>query len=260
MTDFVNQYRDYILAAYRKGESTHSIAKVLKTYPNKIRRALEAYGEPIRNDSEAQKLSLAHGRRKHPTEGTKLSEETKEKISESCFKVAQNVSPEQKEKMKVLRKKNWDDKTDGEKDEFFKKAAVARQAAAKNGSKLEKFIQSYLTNERIWVLFHKRGLIPREDLEVDLFVPALKTAIEVDGIFHREAVFSQDELDKKRSSDMHKNGLLINAGYAMIRLKCIQKNYSTAMMREVCKKLVEKLRSIEKRFPSLNERLIEIEV
>lgn len=260
MTDFVNQYREYILKAYRGGESTHSIAEVLNTYPNKIRRALQAYGEPIRKDSEAQKLSLAQGRREHPTKGKNLSEETKEKISDACFKTAQSTSPEQKEKMKELRKKNWDEKTDEEKRQFFKKAAVARQAAAKNGSKLEKFIQSYLTNERIWVLFHKRGLIPREDLEVDLFVPALKTAIEVDGVFHFQAIFSEDELRKKRSSDMHKNGLLINAGYAMIRLKCIHKNYSTAMMREVCKKLVEKLRSIEKRFPSPSERLIEIEV
>ena len=65
-----------------KEKSTYVIAKEYNTYPNKILRLLHKYKIPIRDKSTAQVVALNSGRHPHPTEGSKHSEETKNKIRE----------------------------------------------------------------------------------------------------------------------------------------------------------------------------------
>ena len=51
----------------KKNMSTYEIAKVLDTYPNKIRRTLIKNGYELKDKSQAQKVGLAEGRSSHPT-------------------------------------------------------------------------------------------------------------------------------------------------------------------------------------------------
>ena len=53
----------------KKNMSTYEIAKVLDTYPNKIRRTLIKNGYELKDKSQAQKVALAEGRSSHPTKG-----------------------------------------------------------------------------------------------------------------------------------------------------------------------------------------------
>jgi hypothetical protein len=71
----------------RKQRSTHDIAKEHSTYPNKIRRELKQYGYELRDRGEAQAAALKNGRHKHPTRGTHLAEDVKEKISKTVTSI-----------------------------------------------------------------------------------------------------------------------------------------------------------------------------
>ena len=58
-----------------EGKSTHEIAEILGTYPNKIRRTLVSNGIELRSRSASRKKALKSGRAEHP----KRTEEVKEK-------------------------------------------------------------------------------------------------------------------------------------------------------------------------------------
>ena len=69
---FINKHKEYIIEQYVDEEkSTYEIAQELKTYPNKIRRALNTLGVPLRDKSAAQTVAINSGRHEHPTRGKK---------------------------------------------------------------------------------------------------------------------------------------------------------------------------------------------
>ena len=209
---FIEEHGQFILDNY-ESMSTYQLAEELDTYPNKIRRTLKKLGAQLKTKSEAQKQALSSGRHKHPTKGTIRDEDTKIKISESVFTYWQTLSDEDREARVETARGNWESMDEGVKDNLRQSAAEAVREAAKNGSKMEIFLKNHLTNSGLEVIFHKKGLVINSNLEVDLFLPTLKVAIEIDGPAHFFPIWGQDSLNKHIKADAEKAGLLLAGGF-----------------------------------------------
>lgn len=85
-------------------------------------------------------------------------------------------------------------------------------------------------------------------------------AIEVDGPTHFLPIWGNDKLQKQQSADIIKQGLLINSGYAVIRVRQIDKNISLTKMDDVFNAVLSIIKEVENKFPEKSKRLIEIEV
>ena len=139
-------------------------------------------------------------------------------------------------------------------------AGEAVRKAAKEGSKIEKFLCEFLRNDGYNVTFHKKGLIENDNLEIDLFIPELKTAIEIDGPAHFFPIWGQKSLDAHIAGDAKKAGLLLQKGMVLVRIRHVVKNVSERHKREMGKEILAVLEKIKKRFPSKNKRFIELEI
>lgn len=238
--------------------SWSEIAKKVNTYTNKVRRDATKLGVESRDKAEAQKLALDQGRHTHPTKGKTLDDETKQKISESQGKVWDSLTEEEKELRSKIGKEAWDKKTDQEKQEFFRKSALAIQEASRSGSKMELFIYESLLEAGYRVDRHKEHILQNEKFHIDLYVPKLRAAIEIDGPMHFEPVFGEDKLNKRQAADTQKNGLILSSGMVLIRVK-LTKRDSQRYMREVRDRLKNLLDKVEKKFPAnKSERYFEI--
>ena len=227
---FAEDNKDFLVREYvENNRSTYWISEKLGTYPNKVRRALKFLGVDLKSKSEAQSNALKSGRHKHPTKGRKRTEEERIKISEGMANHWENMSEEERDRRIALAKKQWEEMTENEKSELRSMAAEAVRRASQEGSKIEKFLKEGLTSEGYDFIFHMKGLIPAENLEVDLFVPSLKTAIEIDGPAHFLPIWGEDSLQKNIRSDAKKSGLILSKGYCMIRVKQINKNVMTIL-------------------------------
>jgi len=257
---FINKYKEFIIDQYTNHKkSTYEIAQELKTYPNKIRRALNTLGVELRDKSKAQTVAIQSGRHEHPTKGKKRTEAEKVAISNGMATYWDEMEESERERRSKISKKQWQEMSEEEKANLRKLAAEAVRKASKEGSKIEKFIYEGLTKAGYDVIFHKRGLVANDKLEVDLFVPSLKTAIEIDGPAHFLPIWGQENLERHIRADAQKAGLLINRGFVVLRVKNIIRNLSQKNMRETLAGVVEQLEKIEKEFPPITKRLIEIE-
>ena len=257
---FAEDNKDFLVREYvENNRSTYWISEKLGTYPNKVRRALKFLGVDLKSKSEAQSNALKSGRHKHPTKGRKRTEEERIKISEGMANHWENMSEEERDRRIALAKKQWEEMTENEKSELRSMAAEAVRRASQEGSKIEKFLKEGLTSEGYDVIFHMKGLIPSENLEVDLFVPSLKTAIEIDGPAHFLPIWGEDSLQKNIRSDAKKSGLILSKGYCMIRVKQINKNVSEKSKRKTLALILTELGKISKKFPAKSKRYIEIE-
>ena len=219
---FAEDNKDFLVREYvENNRSTYWISEKLGTYPNKVRRALKFLGVDLKSKSEAQSNALKSGRHKHPTKGRKRTEEERIKISEGMATHWENMSEDERERRIALAKKQWEEMTENEKSELRSMAAEAVRRASQEGSKIEKFLKEGLTSEGYDVIFHMKGLIPAENLEVDLFVPSLKTAIEIDGPAHFLPIWGEDRLKKQMNADLRKSGSLLSRGFVVIRIKTL---------------------------------------
>ena len=259
-SQFLQKHKEFIIDQYmNKNKSTYEIAQELKTYPNKIRRALKTLGVDLRDRSTAQTVAIASGRHEHPTKGKKRTEAEKIAISDGMSKFWDDMEDTERDRRSKLSKTQGDEMSEEEKANLRKLAAAAVRKASKEGSKIEKFIHEGLTAAGYEVIFHKRGLIANDKMEVDLFLPVLKTAIEIDGPAHFLPIWGETNLQKHIRADAQKAGLLINRGYAVLRVKNIIRNLSSKNMRDALNAVIVELQKIEKKFPSPSKRLIEIE-
>ena len=101
-------------------------------------------------------------------------------------------------------------------------------------------------------------LIPAENLEIDLYIPSLKTIIEVDGPSHFLPIWGEDKLQKQVNADLRKSGSLLSRGYAIIRVKSLGQE-SLSKREELIECVLEKLKKIENKFPPRSKRFIEVE-
>jgi very-short-patch-repair endonuclease len=247
-----------IVRLYKSGEySTYELAEKFDTYPNKIRRVLRKNGVALRSKSAAQKNALKKGRASHPTKGKVQSKATRRKISDSQGRVWDNMSEEERQKRSDNGKDAWNKKSNEEQSQLIRKAQDAIRESSKKGSKLERFLLKELTEAGLKVEFHKDHWLRNQNLQVDLFLPDLRAAIEVDGPSHFKPVWGVENLIKNQKADRQKTGLVLASGLVMIRIKQ-NKKLSQRYQRKVINRLLELLKKIEDKYPEENERYFEI--
>jgi len=233
------------------------IAKLFDTYPNRVRRDAHKLGVKSRDKSEAQKVALSEGRQSHPTEGKKQSQATKNKISESQGQVWDTLTAEDRERRSKIGVEAWNKKTDSERADFFKRSQEAIQRASQHGSKVELFLFDNLVQNGYRVDKHKEHLLQNERFHIDLYVPSCRVAIEVDGPIHFEPLFGQEKLEKRQALDQAKNGLILSAGMALIRVR-LNKRESQRYLRTIWSNVSDILNKVEDKFPPKHERYFEI--
>lgn len=214
------QKKALLIQSYeRDKKSFGDIAKETGTYANKIRRDAIKYKIQIRDKSEAQQNALESGKIKHPTKGKKRPDNVKQKIGLSVLHSWENLSEDEIIKRKNIARQNWNNKDDNEKENLLKQANAAVRETSKTGSKLEKFLLDKLLGAGYNVEFHKEQSILNTKLQIDLFIPKLNVAIEVDGPSHFEPVWGDDALKRNKKYDNKKTGLIIGKGLFLIRIK-----------------------------------------
>lgn len=80
--------------------------------------------------------------------------------------------------------------------------------------------------------------------EIDIYLPELKFAIEVDGITHIKPIFGEETLKRTQASDKLKTLLLEDAGIKLYRVVLPEKSgdYYTFLKSEVPDKLVVEIK------------------
>jgi len=219
------------------------IAEQFNTYPNKIRRFLMKHGYALKSRAESQKLALKSGRKKHPTAGRKRTDEEKIKISKSVADNWEKIDQKEKARRAKISKERWDGLSEIQKEKMRESSVSAIRDAGKNGSKIEKFIAKEL-GKLYRLEYHKRDLIVNSNLEIDLYVPDLKTVIEIDGPSHFLPIWGEEKLQKQIKADLDKNGLILSKGFSIIRIKML-KRIPIGRRQDLVNTIVKKLKNIE---------------
>ena len=167
------------------------------------------------------------------------------------------MSDEDRQKRSDNGKDAWNKKSEEEKNQLIRKAQDAIRESSKIGSKMERFLLQRLTEEGFRVDFHKDHWLRNQQLQVDLFLPEFRAAIEVDGPSHFKPVWGMDNLIKNQRADRQKTGLILGSGLVMIRIKQ-EKKLSQRYQREVENGLFKLLKRIKEKYPKENERYFEI--
>lgn len=251
-----NDKKQFLIEQYQKlGKSFNDIAQDVGTYSNKIRRDAIKYKIPIRDKSQAQKNALSSGKTKHPTKGTKRSETVKSKIGKGVMDSWENLSDEEIDNRKKIARTNWENLSEDTKADILRNANMAVREASKTGSKLEKYILNRLLGDKYRVDFHKEHFLSNTKLQIDLFLPSLNIAIEVDGPSHFKPVWGNDSLSRNKKYDNKKTGLILGKGWVLIRI--VQtKDFSKAQANKTYNILSDILNNIKNKFPDKDSRLI----
>lgn len=254
----MSDFEDKVAKMYNEqNKSTYEIAKDLNTYPNKIRRTLKKMGYELKDKSEAQKTALASGRSSHPTQGKKRTMDERVKISSSLVDYWSDMTEKEKARRSQIAKKNWRNMTAEQKEAMRSKGIAAIQNAATKGSKLERVLQKRLLGAGFNSRMHE-VIIPAENLEIDLYIPDLKTIIEVDGPSHFLPIWGEDKLQKQINADLRKSGTLLSKGYVVIRVKSLGQE-SLSKQEEIIENVITHLKTISSKFPPRSKRFIEVE-
>lgn len=239
-------------------KSFADIANELGTYANRIRRDAIAFNIPIRDKSEAQKNALQSGKHCHPTKGKQRENDTKTKIGLGVMKAWENLDDNEILERKQKSKENWEQLDDDAKQNIIKMANNAVRLASKTGSKLEKFLFENLIQMGYKVEFHKEQTLSNTKLQIDLFLPSINTAIEVDGPSHFLPVWGKEALSKNKKYDNKKQGLILGKGSVLIRIKQT-KDFSKTRALLVMQSLKSLLDQIQTKFPEADNRVFTIE-
>lgn len=257
--EFARINKETIIRLYvKEGKSSHEIAEQFKTYPNKIIRALNYLGIPKRSYAEAQSLALKNGRSSHPTLGSPLTDEHKAKIGKERSKAWAKTPEKERERLASLSRDQWNAMSEEERVELRRMAMAAVREASKSGSKSEKFIRSGLEEVGYKVEYHKRDLVPSSKLEVDMFLPELRTAIEIDGPGHFSPIWGESKYRKQVEADTIKQGILLSNGCTILRVKQIDKSLSKTKLNDVLSAILSILEEVKSGIGK--NKLIEIEV
>lgn len=241
----------------KEKKSFQQIADELGTYANKVRRDAIKFSIKIRDKSEAQKNALDTGVHKHPTKGTNRDEKTKNKIGISIMNKWQTLSSKELQKRKNKAKKQWDALSEDQKQTMITNANKAVRQSSREGSKLEKFILHKLLKDGYRVDFHKEHILSNTKLQIDIFIPQLNTAIEIDGPSHFLPVWGKETLNRNIKYDNKKTGLILGKGSVLIRIKQTH-DFSKTRASMVYEKLLSEIKKIQHKFPDINNRTIEI--
>jgi very-short-patch-repair endonuclease len=251
-----NAKKKLIVKEYEKNnKSFRDIADENGTYANKIRRDAIRFKVKIKNKSEAQKNVLASGKANHPTKGKERSEDVKDKIGKGVMRSWETMDESSLEQRKQKARDNWNNLSEDVKEYILHEANTAVRQASKVGSKLEHHLLDCLLSDGYKVDFHKEQSLVNTRLQIDLFLPTLNVAIEVDGLSHFEPVWGEDTLKRNKKYDNKKTGLILGKGLVLIRVTQ-KKDYSKTRANEIYNELKTVLESIEKSFPKSDNRII----
>ena len=254
----MNDFEKKVIKMYNKQNmSTYQIAELLDTYPNKVRRTLKKHGHELKSKSSAQSNALKSGRRDHPTKGKARTLAEKVKISSGLSSYWEEMSDKERKKRSKQARDRWNGMSATQKESMKQKRVQAIQRSAKEGSKLEKFLQERLHNSGYSVRMHQ-VIIPAENLEIDLYIQDLRTIIEVDGPSHFLPIWGEDKLQKQINADLRKSGALLSKGYAVIRVKSLGQE-SLSKREQIAKEVLDCLNKISNKFPPKSKRFIEVE-
>lgn len=217
--------------------STYEIAKDANTYANLVNRAMQHHGIERASASEAQKQALASGRSKHPTAGKERDEATKTKIALQIHKSWKEQPPEVVEKKREAARQRWNNIPEAEQVDMRKKAQKALLKAANTGSQFELLLAKKLEESGLLVEQNRSFLLAKSKMRVDIFLPTLGIAIEVDGPTHLFPIHGEEALLKVMQSDAEKNYLLAEAGLICIRLA----NYFADFSKLICSDYIDRL-------------------
>ena len=226
-----------------ENKSFQAIAKEFNTYANRILRDAKKFNIHIRTKSEAQKNALSNGTHKHPTKGKTRSVEEKTNIGIGVMKSWEKADQKTIQKKQKNAKKLWEQKTEQEKTEMLSRANAAVRETSKIGSKMEHYILNFLVQNGFKVEFHKEQILTNTRLQIDLFLPTINVAIEVDGPSHFSPVWGEEVLQRNIAYDKKKSGLIVGKGYRLIRIQQT-KDFSKSRALLVCNKLKEILSNI----------------
>lgn len=226
-----------LVKLYNDGFSLRQLADKFGVDHMRIKRALVKAGVALRNSSEAQKNFLDKNPDKHPTKGKPRSEETKLKISKTY---EEYLTEDEIQRRREAGKRAWDNKSSQEKEKIKTKMMDSFRQTAKKGSSLERFLVAQLSVAGYTPEFHKEAVIENEKMHIDIFLPKLQVAIELDGPTHYEPIFGEEQLLKVKDADNRKNGILLNNGMSVIRIR----HPKTSVNKWRKHKLLEDLKSI----------------
>lgn len=241
-----------------KKQSFADIAKVYGTYANKIRRDAKSLGIKIRSKSEAQKNALNTGKLKHPTKGKHREDSVKQKIGHSVLEFWENMSDDELTQRQNQSRLQWEKMSEDEKANMVKLANTAVRAASKTGSKLEKYLFNKLLSAGYKVDFHKEQSLLNTKLQIDIFLPTINTAIEIDGPSHFAPVWGDEVLKRNKKYDNKKQGLILGKGLVLIRIKQT-KDFSKTRGDLIYEDLIKILNKIQNSFPQPDDRTFTIE-
>jgi very-short-patch-repair endonuclease len=200
---------------------------------------------------------LKSGRREHPTKGKVRTLAEKVKISSGLSSYWEEMSEVERDRRSEQARDRWNAMTEKQKESMKQKRVQAIQKSAREGSKLEKFLEGRLNDSGYSVRMHQ-VIIPAENLEIDLYIPDLKTIIEVDGPSHFLPIWGEDKLQKQINADLRKSGALLSKGYAVIRVKSLGQE-SLSKREQIAETVLDCLSKINKKFPPKSKRFIEVE-
>jgi very-short-patch-repair endonuclease len=249
-----------IIKDYLEGKSIREIADLYQTYPNKVARLIKKSGVELRSKKEAGKLAFDHGKINPPMLGKKRTQAEKDNVSNKRAKKWKEMSEQDLEIFKKNAKDRWESQTEEERISKQKKAGQALRRATTEGSKAEKFLYEGLTKLGYDVIIHKVGLIPGEKFEIDLYLPKLMVAIEIDGPQHFLPIYGEESLRRSIKYDIVKSGALLSRGLCVIRVKYMLKHTSQKTNRTLLKLVEAELNKISQNFPEPRDRLIELEI
>ena len=153
---------------------------------------------------------------------------------------AKNSTAEIQEKSK----KNWEELDTDVKENILRMANKAVRVSSKEGSKLEKYVLEFLLKQGFHVEFHKEQTLSNTRLQIDLFLPKINLAIEVDGPSHFEPVWGAESLKKNQKYDSKKEGLILGKGWILIRIKQT-KDFSPSRANVICEKLLIGIKNLQ---------------
>lgn len=239
-------------------KSFADIASVYGTYANRIRRDALSFKIPIRDKALAQKNALQTGKHKHPTKGKTRSDSEKASIGLGVLKSWDSLTEQELQNRKNKSKQLWEQLDEDAKQQIIRLANQAVRTSSKLGSKLEKFLLEKLLKDGFRVDFHKEQTLSNTKLQIDLFLPTINVAIEVDGPSHFLPVWGEDALAKNISYDNKKEGLILGKGLVLIRIKQT-KDFSKTRSELIYNNLKKILIGIQTKFPNSDNRTFSIE-
>lgn len=200
------------------GKSFYQIGEECGTHAQNVRRFAIKAGFTPRTKKESTAAALKSGRLKHPTAGTKRDAGTVKKIASTMAQTWKDLTKDELADRIKKSQEAWNRMTDEQKTALQRSAMEACRSAAKTGSKAEKYMEEILVAAGYRVECHKKHIIANQNVHIDLFLPELSVAVEINGPSHYYPIFGEEQLQKTIGYDQKKVGLLMLEGITLVKV------------------------------------------